>query len=597
MESIKTDTGSKGSKSSNGTGEKILLAMLPFNDPQIPPLGIANLKSFLLQHGCDVVTADANVEIEFREIYDAYFNAVSKEIPPDRMGNFNSMKLDILQNHMTAYLHYRERLVSPVYQNLAGLVCQKKDEYTELIKILIRQTFFQDVPDPLIQELDDILAVFYQRLETYYLHLLRETQPAVVGLSVCIGMMAPSLFAFKLTKELYPHIRTVMGGGIYADDLALNSSNLRYFAEQTPYIDKLIVGEGEVLLLKYLKGELPSAQKIFSMNDIKGESLDLSTRSMPDFSDFHLDRYPFMSANASVGCPFNCTFCTIPVQWGKYRQKSPQQVAAELINLYRKYGSQLFLLVDSLLNPLITDLAREFIESGVCIYWDGSLRVSPAVCNSDNTLLWRRGGFYRAHLGIETGSQRILDAMDKRITLDQIKTALSTLAGAGIKTTTFWVVGYPGETEDDFLQSLKLAEELKDDIYETTIRPYLYYEMKQEYFHDGLVSHKNIPLYPAYAREKLLVESLIMDSEPSREETVRRLNRFDQHIRELGIPNPYSLFELNQADQRWQELHQNAVPPVIRFKDTQNYINECRTVEKIFRLQNKLADDDGLFGF
>ncbi|MCU0287475.1 MAG: B12-binding domain-containing radical SAM protein, partial [Acidobacteria bacterium] len=327
------------------------------------------------------------------------------------------------------------------------------------------------------------------------------------------------------------------------------------------------------------------------------ESLDLSMRPMPDFSDFHLDRYPFMSANASVGCPFNCTFCTIPIQWGKYRQKSPKQVAAELINLYRKYSSQLFLLVDSLLNPLITDLAQEFITSGVCIYWDGSLRVSPAVCNSDNTLLWRRGGFYRAHLGIETGSQRILDAMDKRITLDQIKTALSTLAGAGIKTTTFWVVGYPGETEEDFIQSLKLAEELKDDIYETTIRPYLYYEMKQDYFQDGLVSHKNIPLYPAYAREKLLVESLIMDYKPSREETVQRLNRFDLHIRKLGIPNPYSLFELNQADRRWQELHQNAVPPVIRFKDTEHYIDECRTVEKIYHLKNNLAEDDGIFGF
>jgi len=593
LESNKTDTIPIGEK---GIGEKILLVMLPFNDPQIPPLGIANLKGFLEHHGYDVTTADANVEIEFREIYDSYFNAVIQEIPTAKRGNFNSMKLDILQNHLTAYLTYRKRLETLAYQSLPGMTCEKKEEYTELVKILIRQTFFLEVPEELVQQLDEILAEFFQRLESYYLNLLRETQPRVVGLSVCIGMMAASLYAFKLTKELYPHIRTVMGGGIYADDLALNSTNLAYFAEKTPYIDKLIVGEGEVLFLKYLQEELPESQKIYSMNDIPGQSLDLSKTSIPDFGDFHLDRYPFLSANASLGCPFECNFCTIPVQWGKYRQKSAKQVAAELISMYREYGTQLFLLTDSLLNPIITDLAREFIAAEVCIYWDGSLRVSPAVCNPEYTLLWRKGGFYRAHLGIETGSQRILDAMDKRITLDQIKAAVSSLASAGIKTTTFWVLGYPGETEEDFLQSLQLAEELKEDIYETTIRPYLYYEMKQEYFNHWLKSSKSIPLYPSYAREKLLIETLIMDSQPSREETIRRLNRFDAHIRKLGIPNPYTLYELNQADQRWQELHENAVPPVIRFKDNNRYIDECKYVEKVFHLQNKL-EDDGIFGF
>jgi radical SAM superfamily enzyme YgiQ (UPF0313 family) len=487
-------------------------------------------------------------------------------------------------------------LETPSYQPLTELTCEKKEEYVELVKILIRQTFFLEVADELVQQLDEILAEFYQRLESYYLNLLQETQPRVVGISVCIGMMAASLYAFKLTKELYPHIRTVMGGGIYADDLALNSTNLAYFAGKTPYIDKLIVGEGEVLLLKYLRGELPESQKIYSIHDIPGQSLDLTRVSIPDFGDFHLDRYPFLSANASIGCPFQCNFCTIPVQWGKYRQKSGKQAAAELIRMHREYGTQLFLLVDSLLNPIITDLAREFIETEACIYWDGSLRVSPAVCNPDYALLWRKGGFYRAHLGIESGSQRILDAMDKRITLDQIKTAVSNLASVGIKTTTFWVLGYPGETEDDFLQSLELAEALKDDIYETTIRPYLYYEIKQEYFNQGLASNKSIPLYPGYAREKLLIETLVMDSQPSREETIRRLNRFDEHIRKLGIPNPYSLYQLTQADRRWRELHENAVPPVIHFKDKSRCIDECKYVEKVFPLQNKL-EDDGVFGF
>jgi hypothetical protein len=66
----------------NAERKKILLVMLPYNDPQIPPLGIANLKSFLKQHHYNVTTADANIEIEFREIFDQYFETVKKYIPP-----------------------------------------------------------------------------------------------------------------------------------------------------------------------------------------------------------------------------------------------------------------------------------------------------------------------------------------------------------------------------------------------------------------------------------------------------------------------------------------------------------------------------------
>ena len=544
-----------------------------------------------------ISTLASAVEMEFRDIYDTYFDILEEHIPEDRRGNFQSMKLDILQNHLTAYLNHRNRLETPGYRNLVDLPCENKGQYVRLIGILIYKTFYLEAGEDLVHRLDGVVAEFFRRLERYYLHLLEETGPTVVGLSVCIGMMAASLFAFKLTKERYPHIKTVMGGGIYADDLALGSSNLAYFAEKTPYIDTLIVGEGELLFLKYLRGELPPDRKIYSINDLGTERLDLAAVSIPSFDDFKLDRYPYLSANASVGCPFNCKFCTIPEQWGKYRKKKPKQLAAELNRMYRKYGSQLFLLVDSLLNPIVTGLARELIDSPTPLYWDGSLRVSPAVCDTDNTFLWRKGGFYRAHLGVETGSQRVLDLMDKGITVDQIRTAVSALARAGVKTTTFWVVGYPGETEEDFLQSLRLTEELKDDLYETTIRPYLYYEMKEELVGPPREEGKSVLLYPPETKEKLLVETRVMETEPSREETVRRLNRFNAHIQALGIPNPYSLYQVNRADKRWKELHENAVPPLVAFKEKNTRIDECRYVEKPVYLQRTMEDEDEEFGF
>jgi hypothetical protein len=92
-----------------------------------------------------------------------------------------------------------------------------------------------------------------------------------------------------------------------------------------------------------------------------------------------------------------------------------------------------------------------------------------------------------------------------------------------------------------------------------------------------------------------MVQTWIKDSLPSREETFKRLNRFNQHIVKLGIPNPYSLNDIHKADIRWEKLHGNSVPPLVAFKDTDAYIDECKHVEEICLLQNTL-EDDGSFG-
>ena len=93
-----------------------------------------------------------------------------------------------------------------------------------------------------------------------------------------------------------------------------------------------------------------------------------------------------------------------------------------------------------------------------------------------------------------------------------------------------------------------------------------------------------------------MVQTWIKDAVPSREETYRRLNRFNEHIIKLGVPNPYSWYDLYKADERWKRLHENAVPSVTEFKDRKRYIDECRGVEKIFYV-NDTIEDDGDFGF
>ena len=568
--------------------EKILLLLLPFWPPLIPPMGLACLKSFLQRHHYAIKTVDANVEGQFRELYDIYFNILKESIPPGQQGNIYNVGFDVLQNHMNAHLNRDEG---------AKHSDKEQREYLELIKIIIRSNFFYLVDDALIHRLDNLLAEFYLRLNRYLVRLLESEKPDVLGISVYKGTFAASLFAFKRTRERYPHIMTVMGGGIFADQMPVGSPNFRYFLEQTPEIDKIIVGEGERLFLKLLQGELSKSQRVYTLKDMSAELLDLSLAPLPDFSDFDLSHYPQLASYTSRSCPFQCGFCAETVSWGKYRKKSAVQVVEELRELYNTYGSQLYLMSDSLLNPIISDLANELLNSDITIYWDGYIRADKHACKAENAFLWRRGGCYRARLGVESGSANVLELMDKRITPGMIRDAVSNLALAGIKTSTYWLVGYPGETEADFQQTLDLVEKLKGNIYEAECNPFRFHPTAQVRSPQWAEERRTVLLYPQDAREWLILQTWIME-EPQipREVIYQRVNRFVAHCTRLGIPNPYSWPEIYAADERWKKLHPNAPPPLVTFRDANVYIDECKKVERVLMAQN-IPQDNGDFDF
>jgi hypothetical protein len=557
---------------------KILLVFLPFWTPQIPPLGISCLKGFLEKQGFQVKTVDANIEEQFKDIDNRYFERLLEQVPADKRGNFYNVGQDVLRNHLMAFLNY-----------------ENEKEYQELIIDIIYKTFYVVVDAPLVMELHRLLSEFYQRLETYFFGLLDKERPSVLGLSVNRGNLPAALFAFKGTRERYPDIKTVMGGPVFSQYLEIGTPDFEYFLEKTgDYIDKIFIGEGEGLFLKWLKGELPQEQRVYTLKDIGNEMLDLSSVETPDFSDLELRFYPNLATYSSRSCPFQCSFCSETVYWGRYRKRPAKQIATELVTLYQRHRSQLFLLGDSLLNPVIDNLAGELIDTGVSIYWDGYLRVDKASCDIKKTMFWRRGGFYRARLGIESGSPQVLELMGKKISLAHIRLTAAALAEAGIKTTTYWVIGHPGETEADFQQTLDLVEELKDDIYEAWCSPF-------QYFLNGQVQSaqwatNSFSLYPPAAKKLLITQTWTLDVEPTRQEAFQRMNRFVEHCKRLGVPNPFSLEDIYNADQRWKKLHRNAVPSIVAFENRDVYIDENKTVKELIDAPAEIPDD-GDFGF
>lgn len=542
---------------------KILLALLPYWTPQIPPLGLACLKSYLSRRGYTVKTVDANIELEFNHIHSRYFDQLKEFIPPESRGNFYNIGNQVLQNHMMAHINVTQ-----------------EDQYIQLVRELVYQTFFHQLEQSQAMQLNQIVADFFSAFEAYFTQLLEKEQPSVLGVSVYSATCAASVFAFKLCREKFPHIKTVMGGGIFADHLNRDSYNFQIFLKKIPFIDSLVIGEGERRFLDLLQGQ-----------DSGSANLDLAQAPVPDFSDFDLSRYPYLTAYVSRSCPFQCAFCSETVQWGAYRKKSAQQVARELDALSQTHRSQLFLLGDSLLNPVISGISESLLDVGP-VYWDGYLRAGKDVCDTTNTLAWRRAGFYRARLGLESGSPRVLQLMGKRITPELIEQSVSALAYAGIKTTTYWVIGYPGETEEDFQQTLGLLEKLKNNIYEAECNPFNYFLSGQANSDEWAGANKSTRLYPQEADDMLMLPTWVLDVEPSRREIYRRVNRFTAHCRKLGIPNPYSLQEIDDADQRWKQLHKNAVPPLMEFKNIHSNIHECRDIKEMLMAEDVFEDDE-----
>lgn len=562
--------------------EKVLLTLLPYWTPLIPPMGILSIKSFLQQYGYDVVVNDSNTDEDFKTIYNLYFEKLGKCIPMEKgnIGNhFHNIGLNVFHDHMLIYFNKKNDV-----------------EYRELFKKIVYNTFSYEIEDYIVNELTDLIKNFYEKLENHIIKLIEANNPSVIGCSVYKHTLASSLFAFDLIKKKYPNITTVMGGGIFTQTLSVGSDDLDYFVkEASESIDYILIGEGELLFLKLLKGELSKNKKLFTLDDINGETIDLEESPKIDYSDLDLDKYPMQGAYLSRGCPYKCNFCAETVIWKTYREKQANQFIDELKSNYEKYGTKFFWTCDSLVNVYISELSHKIIESDLDVYWDGYLRADEPVCNIDNTLLWREAGFYKARIGVESGSQKMLNLMNKKITVNQIKKAVSSLAYAGIKTTTYWIIGYPGETEEDFKQTLNLVEEIKDDLYEVMCEPF-YYFVGGQVNSDEWIKENNIhPIYNDSERKMTLTQTWEMECEPSRKVRYERLNKFVAHCEKLGIPTPYTVKEIDYADTRWKLLHKNSVPPMTDFISKKE-IEDNRKIKSV-SFANNVDLDDGEFLF
>ena len=510
---------------------KILLVKPPYFTPWTPPLGIAILKTFVEQNGFEARCYDFNIDPELWGMHHKYF-AVLQALEDVSINDGYSKLWWILNAHMLAYANgVGPETCAMVLDNIIPLYGIRRD---------------RAVLDKLLPLVDG----FFKRLEELTVGI-NLSEYSVVGTSTYTTSLAASLFIHKQVKQRRSSIKTVMGGGIFADDLALGSSNLDVLVNEYPYLDHVILGEGELLLLKLLQGELTN-KRVLTLSDLKGANLEMKNVPIPDFSDLNNDFYYHLSIEGARSCPFQCSFCSETLQWGDYRKKPTDLFVDQVVELSNRYNNKAFFMGDSLMNPYINPFAGELIERGVDIQYDGYMRADKPVTNRKFVKLWADSGLFRVRLGIESAAARVLDSMDKMTTPKVISDVLKTLASEGIRTTTYWIVGFPGETEEDFQETCDFIKQHHRFIYELEAHPYYYYPYGQI----GSRLHQCQSLYPDSITDviKFKVWDIINDN-PSRAVRYERLRSISKLAADLGLPNIYTMAERYYAEDRWHQLH------------------------------------------
>ena len=288
--------------------------------------------------------------------------------------------------------------------------------------------------------------------------------------------------AFHILEASQRAGATVLANGSDASDHSLDylHKGFRYVllgeAEWTllETVSHLLKGEEQALKqvpgLAYLdqeSGELVRTEHRVLMRDL--DRLPFPSRDLIDVNQYRhawKEAHGYFSLNlvASRGCPYRCNWCAKPIYGDSFSVRSAAMVAEEMRQLKCDLGAEHLWFADDIFGlraKWVHELALEVERLHAVVPFKMQSRVDLMTAESVRSL--RRAGCVEAWMGAESGSQRILDAMDKGTRLDQIAKARENLRHEGIRACYFLQFGYPGETWQDIQNTIKLVRDTRPD--------------------------------------------------------------------------------------------------------------------------------------
>jgi len=352
----------------------------------------------------------------------------------------------------------------------------KRAEYPRVFKPVFEQIAQQSgQPIGYFQEMAVKIA---PQFLTWALTAIDWSRYKLIGFTSTFDQNVASLTMAKLIKDLYPDVTIVFGGANYDGEMGLE-----YF-RVFPFIDHVVVGEGEVAFPALAHRVLGTRTEEFPpgvafredgqvrLNPNTSLFTDFAKTGPPDYDDYYhllaelgdtaqgLDR--ILLYEGSRGCwwgeKHHCTFCGLNAQSMKFRAKSPEQVASDMTYLCRRYDTARFRLVDNIvdmkyIDQLFGKFAADHCDLDVFIETKSNLQKAQI-----KTLAL--GGVKCMQPGLESLSVSQLKAMDKGVTPMQNIVCLKWSYYYRITVSWNILLGFPGETNDDYLRQIDLIPSL-----------------------------------------------------------------------------------------------------------------------------------------
>lgn len=412
----------------------MLLIHPPATRPSEPPAGIALLKAALSASGVDAHVLDANLE--------GLLYMLRAPVRPEDTWTRRAAG--------AAGRHFDDIRSGHAFRNHAayGRAVRDLNRLLEVqsaafgARVTLGDYAANDLQpvrcDDLLQaarrpETNPFFPYFQDRLPG----LLEKHASDVIGIS--INYLSQALCSFALIgflKRLAPGVRIVMGGGLITSWLRRPDVQLAFDG----LVDDVVAGPGEDYLCRLMGcGDSPCTKDVIPEYEAESLARYLSPGKIIPFS-------------ASRGCYWRrCAFCPEQAEGSAYEPLPSAQAVGQMQQLCRTYSPALLHLLDNAISPaLLSQLVR--MPPGVP--WYGFVRVTPELQDPEFCRALRASGCVMLQLGLESGSDRVLEHMQKGITVTQSSRALKSLHEAGIATYVYLLFGTPWETQREAQMTL-----------------------------------------------------------------------------------------------------------------------------------------------
>lgn len=322
-----------------------------------------------------------------------------------------------------------------------------------------------------LDNLKDLSRPIWRKIEL----IISEYSPDVIGISTKSQNFASACIVAKLAKLVNRKISVVVGGPhptmVGADVLRCSD------------IDICVKGEGEQTMVELLNA-IDTQKELGAINGIiyrkNGQIVETVSRELIEDLDLlcfplehasevlkDYDKYPasaFTSIFATRGCSYNCFFCGSHKIWGKkVRFRSPENVIREIKYIQNNGVSSVHFDDDTfgVHTQYINELCNAIIVHCPGLRWSCEIHVK--LVNEQTISLMRKSGCYLIQLGIESGNNEILKKIRKGITVKEALLACRTIKKQGIILHSFFMLGFPWETEEEIKDTVSVMKKTNSD--------------------------------------------------------------------------------------------------------------------------------------